>query len=49
MGFADALAHAGVKYLAASPETMLAPGVPSDVAHVIASHLEDPQAMSKAI
>ncbi|MBV8198362.1 MAG: hypothetical protein JO263_09505 [Candidatus Eremiobacteraeota bacterium] len=49
MGFADALSHAGVKYLAASPETMLAPGVPSDVAHVIASHLDDPRAMSKAI
>ena len=29
LGFADALSRAGVKYLAASPETMLAPGVPS--------------------
>jgi hypothetical protein len=29
MGFIDALSRAGVKYLAASPETMLAPGVPS--------------------
>ena len=28
-GFADALSRSGVKYLAASPETMLAPGVPS--------------------
>ncbi len=49
MGFADALSHAGVKWLAASPETMLAPGVPSGVAHAIASHETDPQAMSEAI
>jgi hypothetical protein len=49
MGFADALSHAGVRYLAASPETMLAPGVPSDVAHAIASHESDPTAMAKAI
>jgi hypothetical protein len=49
MGFADALSHAGVKYLAASPETMLAPGVPSDVAHAIASHEKDPAAMAKGV
>jgi hypothetical protein len=49
MGFADALSHAGVKYLAASPETMLAPGVPSDVAHAIAANENDPKAMAKAI
>ena len=49
MGFADALSHAGVRYLAASPETMLAPGVPSDVAHAIASHQNDPAAMAKAV
>lgn len=29
IGFCDTLSHSGVKYLAASPETMLAPGVPS--------------------
>jgi hypothetical protein len=29
VGFADTLSHIGVRYLAASPETMLAPGVPS--------------------
>lgn len=29
LGFADTLSHIGVHYLAASPETMLAPGVPS--------------------
>jgi hypothetical protein len=29
LGFADALSRAGVKYLCASPETMLTPGVPS--------------------
>lgn len=49
MGFADALSQAGVRYLAASPETMLAPGVPSDVAHAIASHESDPHAMAKAV
>ncbi len=49
MGFADALSHAGVRFLAASPETMLAPGVPSDVAHAIASHESDPVAMAKAV
>ena len=49
MGFADRLSSAGVRYLAASPETMLAPGVPSDVAHVIASHENDPAAMASGI
>jgi len=49
MGFADALSHAGIRYLAASPETMLAPGVPSDVAHAIAAHENDPAAMAKAV
>jgi hypothetical protein len=49
MGFADALSSAGVKYLAASPETMLAPGVPTGVAHAIASHQDDPKAMAKSI
>ncbi len=37
LGFADALSHAGVKFLAASPETMVSPGVPSSVAHDIAA------------
>jgi hypothetical protein len=49
MGFADALSHAGVKYLAASPETMLAPGTPSNVAHAIASNENDPKAMAKSV
>jgi len=49
MGFADRLSSAGVRYLAASPETMLAPGVPSDVAQVIASHENDPVAMAKGL
>jgi hypothetical protein len=48
-GFADALSHAGVRYLAASPETMLAPGVPSNVAHAIASHENDAAAMAGSI
>jgi hypothetical protein len=49
MGFADALSQAGVHYLAASPETMLAPGVPSDVAHAIASNENDPAGMAKSV
>jgi hypothetical protein len=49
MGFADALSNAGVRYLAASPETMLAPGVPSDVAHVIAKNENDSKAMARGV
>jgi hypothetical protein len=49
LGFADALSQDGVKYLAASPETMLAPGTPTSVAEDIASHIDDPGAMAKAI
>jgi hypothetical protein len=49
MGFADALSHAGVRWLAASPETMLAPGVPSGVAHDIAAHQSDSTAMARSI
>jgi hypothetical protein len=49
MGFADALSRAGVKYLAASPETMLSPGTPTTVAESIAEHLDDPSAMAKSI
>ncbi len=41
------LSHAGVTYLAASPETMLAPGVPTDVAHDIAIDLIGPAAMAE--
>jgi hypothetical protein len=49
VAFSSALSHAGVKFLAASPETMLAPGVPTGVAHDIASHLGDPRAMARAV
>jgi hypothetical protein len=49
MGFVDALSHANVKYLAASPETMVSPGVPSDVAHAISSNAADPSAMAKSV
>ena len=49
MGFADALSHAGVRYLAASPETMVAPGVPTSVAEDIAAHDADPRAMTRAV
>lgn len=49
LGFADELSHAGVRYLAASPETMLSPGTPSSVAHAVAHHLDDPVAMARAV
>jgi hypothetical protein len=49
MGFADALSRAGVTYLAASPETMLSPGVPTGVADAIARNLDDPGAMAKGV
>lgn len=49
MGFADALSHEGVRFLAASPETMVAPGTPTSVAHDIARHEDDPSAMAKAV
>ena len=48
-GFAAALSHAGVAYLAASPETMLAPGAPTTVASDIAAHADDPVAMARAV
>lgn len=49
LGFADELSHAGVKYLAASPETMVSPGVPSDVADAIAKSGGDVHAMAGGI
>jgi hypothetical protein len=49
LGFADALSQTGVRWLAASPETMLAPGVPTGVAHAIASHQGDPRGMADAV
>ena len=49
LGFADELSHAGVKYLAASPETMLSPGTPTTVAHAIAAHTDDANAMARAV
>ena len=49
LGFADALSQDGVMYLAASPETMLAPGVPTGVAEDIARNADDPAAMARAI
>jgi hypothetical protein len=49
LGFADALSHAGVKWLAASPETMVSPGVPSNVADAIANNLDAPSAMGAAV
>ncbi len=49
LGFADALSHAGVKWLAASPETMLSPGVPTTVAEAIARNTGDAHAMADAV
>lgn len=49
LGFADELSHAGVKYLAASPETMVSPGVPSDVADAIAKSGGDVHAMADGV
>jgi len=49
LGFADALSHAGVKWLAASPETMVSPGVPSSVAEAVAKNIADPDAMGAAV
>lgn len=48
-GFANELSAAGVRWLAASPEIMLAPGVPSTVAAAVAHNLEDPQQMAQSI
>jgi hypothetical protein len=49
MGFADALSRVGVRYLAASPETMVAPGVPTSVAEAIVSNEGDSRAAAGAI
>ncbi len=49
MGFADALSKVGVKYLAASPETMISPGTPSAVAASIADNVGDPAAMARGV
>lgn len=48
MGFADALSRAGVRFLAASPETMISPGVPTGVADDIA-HAGDGISMARAV
>jgi len=47
--FSYSLSRSGVRYLAASPETMLAPGAPTTVAGDIERHLDDPLAMARAI
>ncbi len=49
VAFSSALSHAGVRFLAASPETMLAPGVPTSVAHGIAANLGDPHQMANDV
>lgn len=49
VAFSAALSHAGVRYLAASPETMLAPGVPTSVAHDIAANAGDAHEMARAV
>jgi hypothetical protein len=47
--FSYSLSQSGVRYLAASPETMLAPGVPTSVATDVSHHLDDPVAMARAV
>jgi hypothetical protein len=49
LGFADALSQTGVRYLAASPETMLAPGVPTGIVEDIVRNVGDPQAMANGV
>ncbi len=49
LGAESSLSHAGVRYLAASPETMIAPGAPSEIAEDIARNQDDPAAMAKAM
>jgi hypothetical protein len=49
LGFADALSSAGVKYLAASPETMISPGVPTTVADAIANDGDDAGKMARDV
>ena len=49
LGFADELSHAGVRFLAASPETMISPGTPTTVASAIANHTDDPNAMAASV
>ena len=49
VAFSSALSHAGVRFLAASPETMLAPGVPTGVAHDIAANIGKPRDMARAV
>jgi len=49
LGNISALSRAGVRFLAASPESMLAPGAPTSVADAIARHVDDPKAMARAV
>jgi len=50
LGFAEELSRAGVEYLAASPETMIAPGVPSGaVADAVQHGGGDPQALAHGV
>jgi len=50
LGFAEELSRAGVQYVAASPETMIAPGVPSGaVAEAVQRGGGDPQATAHGI
>lgn len=49
MGFADALSRVGVQFLAASPETMISPGVPTGVADDIAKYIGNAPAMARSV
>ncbi len=49
LAFGDELSHAGVHFLAASPETMLSPGTPTTVADAVARHVDDSQKMARSV
>lgn len=49
LGFAEELSRAGVHYLAASPETMIAPGVPSGAVADAIQRGGGPQAVAKGV
>ena len=46
---AETLASVGVRYLAASSETTIAPGIPAAVLHDISANINDPRRMAQAV
>jgi hypothetical protein len=49
IGVAETLSAVGVKYLYATSETSIAPGIPGGILHEIAEHVHNPQAQGKAV